>query len=63
MLVRMIGLFIAYVGIVWIWSLGEVQAPFVHKLDISIHWRNLHPLDIAIVFLNVYSLDSDLPGG
>ena len=58
MLVRMIGLFIAYVGIVWIWSPGEDQGPVVHKLFI-----NLHPLDIAIVFLNVYSLDSDLPGG
>ena len=62
MLVRMIGLFITYVGIVQIWSPCEDQAPVVHKLDISIHWINLHPLDIAIVFLNVYSLDSDLPG-
>ena len=63
MLVRMIGLFIAYVGIVWIWSPGEDQAPVVHKLDISIHWINLHPLDIAIVFLTVYPVHSDLSGG
>jgi len=58
MLVRMIGLFIAFVRIVRIWSPGEDQGPVVQKKDNPIHWINLHPLDIAIVFLNVYPLDN-----
>jgi len=38
-------------------------APFVQKVDSSIHGINLYPLDSALGFPNTYPLDSDLSGG
>ena len=37
-------------------------APFVRKVDSSIHRINHYPLDSAIGFPNTYPLDSDLSG-